>query len=77
MVEGGRKGGAYSLWSSRLISILQLKANKLKEQICTLELEVQTLSKAYTDNEQICTWELEVQTLSQSNTDSNIISTYK
>ena len=38
-----------------LISILQLKANKLKEQICTSELEVQTLSKAHTDTEQICT----------------------
>jgi hypothetical protein len=38
-----------------LISILQLKANKHKEQICTSELEVQTLSKAHTDAEQICT----------------------
>ena len=37
------------------ISILQLKANKHKEQICTSELEVQTLSKAHTDTEQICT----------------------
>ena len=60
-----------------LISILQLKVNKLKEQICTQELEVQTLSKAHTDTEQICTQELEVQTLSQSNTNSKIISTYK
>jgi hypothetical protein len=40
-----------------LISILQLKANKDTEQICTLELEVQTLSKAHTDTEQICTEE--------------------
>jgi hypothetical protein len=38
-----------------LISILQLKANKHKEQICTSELEVQTLSTAHTDTEQICT----------------------
>jgi hypothetical protein len=38
-----------------LISILQLKANKHKEQICTSVLEVQTLSKAHTDTEQICT----------------------
>jgi len=38
-----------------LISILQLKENKLKEQICTTELKVQTLSKAHTDTEQICT----------------------
>jgi hypothetical protein len=37
------------------ISILQLKANKHKEQICTLEVEFQTLSKAHTDAVQICT----------------------
>jgi hypothetical protein len=32
-----------------LISILQLKANKHKEHICTSELEVQTFSKAHPD----------------------------
>ncbi len=37
------------------ISILQLKANKHEEQICTLEVEFQTLSKAHTDTVQICT----------------------
>jgi hypothetical protein len=38
-----------------VVSILQFKANKHKEQICTSELEFQTLSKAHTDTEQICT----------------------
>jgi hypothetical protein len=55
--EGGKGGlihfGAADIFT--LISILQLKANKHKEQICTSELEVQTLSKAHTDTEQICT----------------------
>jgi hypothetical protein len=56
--KGGRKGGSLFTGAAdifTLISILQLKANKHKEQICTLELEVQTLSKAHTDTEQICT----------------------
>jgi hypothetical protein len=54
-VEGGRiiHFGAADIFT--LISILQLKANKHKEQICTLESEFQTLSKAYIDTEQICT----------------------
>jgi hypothetical protein len=48
VVEGGRKGGGGLIHLGAadiftLISILQLKANKLKEQICTSELEVQTL----------------------------------
>ncbi len=54
--KGG--GEAYSLWAAdifTLISILQLKANKYKEQICTSESEFQTLSKAQTDTERICT----------------------
>ncbi len=59
MVEGGGgKGGLIQFGAAdifTLISILQLKANKHKEQICTSELEVQTLSKAHTDTEQICT----------------------
>ncbi len=57
MVEGGRKGGLIHFGAAdifTLISILQLKANKLKEYICTSELEVQTLPKAHTDTEQIC-----------------------
>ncbi len=75
--KGGGKGGliyfgAADIFTLIPVSILQLKANKLKEQICTSELEVKTLSKAHTDTEQICTLELEVQTLSQSNTDSNL-----
>jgi hypothetical protein len=44
---GGRGGGqgAYSAANTfTLISIMQLKANKHEEQICTLKLEVQTLS---------------------------------
>jgi hypothetical protein len=53
----GREGlihfGAADIFT--LISIIQLKANKLKEQICTSELEVQTWSKAHNDTEQICT----------------------
>ncbi len=47
MVEGGEeRGGLIHLGAAdifTLISILQVKANKLKEQICTSELEVQTL----------------------------------
>jgi hypothetical protein len=57
-VEGGRKGGLIHLGAAdifTLISILQLKANKHKEQICTSELEFQTLSKAHTDTAQIFT----------------------
>jgi hypothetical protein len=55
---GGRKGGSIHFGAAdifALISILQLKATKHKEQICTSELEVQTLTKAHTDTEQICT----------------------
>jgi hypothetical protein len=43
---GGKGGGLIHFGAAdifTLISILQLKANKLKEQICTSELEVQTL----------------------------------
>ncbi len=50
--KGGGKGGLIHFGAAdifTLLSILQLKANKLKEQICTSELEVQTLSKAHTD----------------------------
>ena len=53
-----RKGGLIHFGAAdifTLISILQLKANKHKEQICTLEVEFQTLSKAHTDMVQICT----------------------
>jgi hypothetical protein len=78
--KGGGKGGLIHFGAAdifTLIPIMQFKANKLKEQICTSELEVQILSKAHTDTEQICAQELDVQTLSQSNTDINIISTYK
>jgi hypothetical protein len=56
--KGGRKGGFIHFGAADIItfiSILQLKATKHKEQICTLELEVQTLSKAYSNTEQICT----------------------
>ncbi len=57
---GGKGGlihfGAADIFTS--ISILQLKANKLKEQICTSELEVQTLSKAHTDSNIISTYKL-------------------
>ena len=55
VVEGGRliHFGAADIFT--LISILQLKANKPQEHICTSELEVQTLSKAHPDTEQICT----------------------
>jgi hypothetical protein len=56
--KGGGKGGLILLGAAdifTLILILQLKANKLKEQICTSALEFQTLSKAHTDTEQICT----------------------
>jgi hypothetical protein len=52
-----RKGGLTHFGAAdifTLISILQLKANKHKEHICS-ELEVQTLSKAHPDTEQICT----------------------
>jgi hypothetical protein len=55
--RGEERGGLVQFGAAdifTLISILQLKANKLKEQICTSELEVQTLSKAHTDTEQIC-----------------------
>ncbi len=58
VVEGGRKGGLFHLGAAdifTLMLILQFKANKLKEQICTSALEFQTLSKAHTDTEQICT----------------------
>ena len=53
-----RKGGLIHLGAADIftfISVLQLKANKHKEQICTLEVEFQTLSKAHTDTVQICT----------------------
>jgi hypothetical protein len=56
--KGGRKGGFIHFGAADIftfISILQLKATKHKVQICTLALEVQTLSKAHTDTEQICT----------------------
>ena len=53
-----RKGGGLIHFGAAdiftLISILQLKAKKNKEHICTSELEVQTLSKAHPDTEQIC-----------------------
>jgi hypothetical protein len=55
---GGGKGGLIHFGAAdicTLIAILQLKANKHKEQICTSELKVQNLSKAQTDTEQICT----------------------
>jgi hypothetical protein len=59
VVEGGEERGELIHFGAAdiftLISILQLKANKHKEQICTLKLEFQTLSKAHTDIEQICT----------------------
>jgi hypothetical protein len=53
-----RKGGLIHFGAADIftfISILQLKANKHKEHICTSELEVQILSKAHPDTEQICT----------------------
>ncbi len=56
--KGGEKRGLIHFGAAdifTLISILHLKANKQKEQICTLELEVQTLSKAHTDTEQFFT----------------------
>jgi hypothetical protein len=59
VVEGGEERGGHIHFGAAdiftLISILQLKANKHKEQVCTSELEFQTLSKAHTDTEQICT----------------------
>ncbi len=57
-MEGGEERGELIHFGAAdiftLISILQLKANKHKEQICT-ELEFQTLSKEHTDTEQIST----------------------
>jgi hypothetical protein len=46
--KGGGKGGHIHFGAAdtfTLISILQLKANKHKEQICTSELEVQICQK--------------------------------
>jgi hypothetical protein len=57
----GGKGGLIHLGAAdifTLISILQLKANKLKGQICTSELEVQTLSQSNTDSNIISTYKL-------------------
>ncbi len=56
--KGGGKGGLIHFGAADIFtlkSILQLKANKRKEQIRTSELEVQTLSKAHTNTEEICT----------------------
>jgi hypothetical protein len=46
-----RKSTNFKIKAQKILT----KANKLKKQICTSELEVQTLSKAHTDSEQICT----------------------
>jgi hypothetical protein len=62
MVEGGRKGGGLIHFGATdifiLIAILQLKANKRREQICNSELEVQSLSQSNTDSNIISTYKL-------------------
>jgi hypothetical protein len=61
VVEGGRKGGLIPFGAAdifTLIPILQFKADKLKEQICTSELDVQTFSQSNTDSNIISTYKL-------------------